>query len=83
RALFRAREELTAVRMLTFCPNPRTSRSVRPRARAGCTTLEALQADKAHQKLVRESGVADDYLYDPLCGLQALIDADWAAEGFC
>ncbi|KAJ7922276.1 hypothetical protein B0H13DRAFT_1983271 [Mycena leptocephala] len=29
------------------------------------------------------SGIADDYMFDPLCGLQALIDTDWAAEGYC
>ncbi|KAJ7818975.1 hypothetical protein B0H14DRAFT_2837805 [Mycena olivaceomarginata] len=29
------------------------------------------------------SSIAEDYLYDPLCGLHALIEADWAAEGYC
>ncbi|KAJ7469915.1 hypothetical protein B0H11DRAFT_1731194 [Mycena galericulata] len=50
---------------------------------AACTTLDPLRSGEAQQKLVRESGIADDFLYDPLCGLQALIDSDWSAEGFC
>ncbi|KAJ7450374.1 hypothetical protein FB451DRAFT_1052283, partial [Mycena latifolia] len=88
RALVRAREELTSVWMLTmspYCPDLALCASTAPAGAvpARCTTLDALQAGKAHHKLVRESGVADDYLYDPLCGLQVLIDADWAAEGFC
>ncbi|KAJ7461900.1 hypothetical protein FB451DRAFT_1404404 [Mycena latifolia] len=33
-------------------------------ALARCTTLDALQAGEAQYKLARESGVADDYLYN-------------------
>ncbi|KAJ7437007.1 hypothetical protein FB451DRAFT_1417054 [Mycena latifolia] len=54
--------------------------ALRPRARAKRHC--GLQS-KAHHKLAREWGVADDYLYDSLCGIQAFIDAGWAAEGFC
>ncbi|KAJ7181543.1 hypothetical protein C8R43DRAFT_869463 [Mycena crocata] len=103
RMLIRAREELTAVWLMTtsespFSPTFSTCASqpaaapptpvpapvpAAAVAAAQCTTLNPLLAGKAHHKLIRESGIADDYLYDPLCGLQMLIDADWAAEGYC
>ncbi|KAJ7034191.1 hypothetical protein C8F04DRAFT_956750 [Mycena alexandri] len=54
-----------------------------PPAPMKCTTTDPLLSGKTHHKVVRESGIADDYLYDPLCGLQALIDADWDGEGYC
>lgn len=96
RALIKAREELTSVWMMTMSPYS-LDLAVCPGMVGGgggvepapvpvpvrCTTLDPLLAGKAHHKLVRESNIADDYLYDPLCGLQALIDADWAAEGYC
>ncbi|KAJ7633985.1 hypothetical protein B0H17DRAFT_961594, partial [Mycena rosella] len=85
RALVRAREELTAVWMLTmspYVPDLAPCAALAPLEPA-CTTVDALQSGKAHHKLVRESGVADGYLYDPLCGIQALIEADLAAEGYC
>ncbi|KAJ7461910.1 hypothetical protein FB451DRAFT_1404411 [Mycena latifolia] len=49
-----------------------------PYFRALVRTRENLMAvpyspDLALCGLARESGVADDYLYDPLCGLQALV----------
>ncbi|KAF7337222.1 hypothetical protein MSAN_02274600 [Mycena sanguinolenta] len=52
-------------------------------AQTRCTATNPLQSAKAYQKLVQKSGVADDYLYDPLCGLQVLIEADWTGEGYC
>ncbi|KAJ7641805.1 hypothetical protein FB45DRAFT_901053 [Roridomyces roridus] len=48
-----------------------------------CTTLDQLLSGKAHHKLMRESGIADEYIYDPICGLEALVEADWAGEGYC
>ncbi|KAJ7167845.1 hypothetical protein C8R46DRAFT_898427, partial [Mycena filopes] len=72
-ALLHAREQLTAVW------NQITS----PYSPALCTTTDPLKVGKLHHKLVRESGIADDFLYDPLCGLQALIEADWEGEGYC
>ncbi|KAF7337223.1 hypothetical protein MSAN_02274700 [Mycena sanguinolenta] len=51
--------------------------------RPRCTTTDPFKSAQAYQKLVQEPGIADDYLYDPLCGLQVLIDADWAGEGYC
>ncbi|KAJ7437010.1 hypothetical protein FB451DRAFT_1006295, partial [Mycena latifolia] len=89
RALVRAREELTDVWILTVSPwSPDLAHCASAdkgelAAWARCTTLDAPQAGKAHYKLARESGVTDDYLPDPLCGLQVLIDTDWAAGGFC
>ncbi|KAJ7889501.1 hypothetical protein B0H14DRAFT_3429514 [Mycena olivaceomarginata] len=41
-----------------------------------CTAAHPLRSIKAHQKLIHESGIADDYIWDPLCGLQVLIEAD-------
>jgi hypothetical protein len=97
RALVKAREELTSLWMMTTSPYTpdlavcasaaAAAAEAEPLAPAPipvpCTTLDPLQSSRAHYKLVRESSVADDFLYDPLCGLQALIDADWAAEGYC
>jgi hypothetical protein len=96
RALVKAREQLTAVWMQTMSPySPdfmmcasaaAPAEPVDPAAPAvpiRCTTGDPLLSGKAHHKLVHGSGIADDYMFDPLCGLQALIDTDWAAEGYC
>ncbi|KAJ6555344.1 hypothetical protein DFH09DRAFT_1365723 [Mycena vulgaris] len=94
RALVKAREELTSSWLMTMSPySPELIHcasiaaadpfAAAPPPAVPCTTLDPLQSNKAHHKLVRESGIAEDYLYDPLCGLQALIDADWAAEEYC
>ncbi|KAJ7792348.1 hypothetical protein B0H14DRAFT_2931511 [Mycena olivaceomarginata] len=84
RALVKAREHLTAAWMQTMNPYSLDlmvcARSA-PRPRA--TTTDPLLSGKAHHKLVHASSIAEDYLYDPLCGLHALIEADWAAEGYC
>ena len=37
----------------------------------------------AHMRLVHESGLMDNFTFDAVCGLQALMDAPWAEEGFC
>jgi hypothetical protein len=37
----------------------------------------------AHMRLVHESGLMEEYAFDPMCGLQALIDAPWVEAGFC
>ncbi|KAF7352185.1 hypothetical protein MVEN_01181700 [Mycena venus] len=99
RALVTAREHLTGAWMQTMSPYSQdlmtcastyapvavngAAPAPAPAPAAPCTTTEPLLSAKAHQKLVHQSGIADDYLYDPLCGLQALVEADWAAEGFC
>ncbi|KAJ7437042.1 hypothetical protein FB451DRAFT_1452256 [Mycena latifolia] len=63
RALVRAREELTAVWILTVSPySPDLALCVRGRGRT--RGIGALQAGKAHYKLARESGITDNYLYD-------------------
>lgn len=49
----------------------------------GCTTREGARADSAHVKLVSSSGIFRDFVWDPVCGLQALAEQDWAGEGFC
>ncbi|KAJ6598515.1 hypothetical protein B0H10DRAFT_734300 [Mycena sp. CBHHK59/15] len=93
KALIKAREELTSLWMMTmspYSPDLATCAStaapadpVAPKPPIQCTTANPLLSGKAHHKLVKESGIADDYLYDPLCGLKALIDVDWGAEGYC
>ncbi|KAJ7436934.1 hypothetical protein FB451DRAFT_1453388 [Mycena latifolia] len=89
RALLRSREDLMAIWILIVSPySPDLTLCASAgegglAALARCTTLDALQAGKVHYKLACESGVAGDYLHDPLCGLQAVLDADWTAEGFC
>jgi hypothetical protein len=38
----------------------------------------------AWERLVHDSGLYDEYQFDPLCGLQALIDIKWdEVEGWC
>lgn len=48
-----------------------------------CTTHDRVCADSAHVKLVNNSGIFGDFIWDPVSGLQALIEQDWAGEGFC
>lgn len=52
-------------------------------AAAGCTSTNRTLSMQAHAKLVIDSGIYEEYHADPICGFQALIDAPWAAEGFC
>ncbi|KAF9459069.1 hypothetical protein BDZ94DRAFT_1172374 [Collybia nuda] len=47
-----------------------------------CTTRKEPRATSVHVRLVA-SGVFRDFLWDPVCGLQALVNLDWAGEGFC
>ncbi|KAJ7818971.1 hypothetical protein B0H14DRAFT_2837789 [Mycena olivaceomarginata] len=82
RALVKAREHLTAAWMQTMNPYSldllvcaRSASAAGDAEAPRCTTADPLLSGKAHHKL--------EYLYDPLCGLHALIEADWAAEGYC
>ncbi|KAF7337225.1 hypothetical protein MSAN_02274900 [Mycena sanguinolenta] len=82
RALVKAREHLTTAwwqTMMPYSPDFILCRAAQTR----CTTMDPLQSAQAYKKLVQEPGVVDDYLHDPLCGLQVLIEADWAGEGYC
>jgi hypothetical protein len=36
-----------------------------------------------HDKLTLGSGLFKGFMYDPICGLRALIETDWEAQGFC
>ncbi|KAH7883988.1 hypothetical protein F5I97DRAFT_1626888 [Phlebopus sp. FC_14] len=38
---------------------------------------------EAWDRLVHESGVYDDYIFDPICGLQELVEIEWEKEGWC
>lgn len=56
-----------------------SSTSVRLR---GCPSLSWKQ--DAWERRVHDSGLYDEYQFDPLCGLQALIDIKWdEEEGWC
>jgi len=49
---------------------------------APCTTTTP-GLPLAHMRLVHESGLMEEYAFDPVCGFQALMDAPWAGAGFC
>ncbi|KAF9234954.1 hypothetical protein BU15DRAFT_51974 [Melanogaster broomeanus] len=46
-----------------------------------CTSMNAKR--EAWDRLVHESGIYQDYLFDPIAGLQRLLEIDWEAEGWC
>lgn len=48
-----------------------------------CTFTNLDNAHHAHRKLVHDSEIFEKYIWDPVCGIHALIDAPWAEEGFC
>ena len=92
-ALTRARENLTSLWIMTtksvaeafmHCPNAGpvgADANVDADAQPCTTTTPGLRL--AHMRLVHESGLMEDYTFDAVCGLQALMDAPWAEEGFC
>ncbi|KAJ7369134.1 hypothetical protein DFH08DRAFT_1071651 [Mycena albidolilacea] len=84
RALVKAREHLTAAWMQTMNPYSLDLMvCARSASAAGDAEAPPPRYDHRPAALVHASGIAEDYLYDPLCGLHALIEADWAAEGYC
>lgn len=46
-----------------------------------CTTLSPSLAIQVHTKLVHTSGIFEEFHADPLCGLEALMDAPWGEGG--
>ncbi|KAH7921242.1 hypothetical protein BV22DRAFT_1096794 [Leucogyrophana mollusca] len=83
--LFAARENLTLAWVsATACVDPSF---VCPEHEAGssgpgdCPTTAAKCATWNEQ--VHAAGLFDRYMYDPICGLEALMDIDWEAEGWC
>jgi hypothetical protein len=48
-----------------------------------CTSTNPDHTHHAHRKLVHDSGIFESYIWDPICGMQALIEAPWGGEGFC
>ncbi|KAG6878859.1 hypothetical protein C0992_007064 [Termitomyces sp. T32_za158] len=48
-----------------------------------CISAHADRLKQVHAKLVHESGMLGQYLFDPICGLQVLADAPWSEEGMC
>jgi len=97
RALLKAREKLTSFWLLTAaspsnsfnCPlavpapvDP--AHPAPPPANLGpCPTAKPSLSIEKHAKLVHASGLFEEYLFDPVCGMQALMDAPWAEEGYC
>ncbi|KAG2345359.1 hypothetical protein BDR05DRAFT_880871 [Suillus weaverae] len=56
------------------------SSSTSPRL-SGCPSLFFQRV--SWETRVHDSGLYDEYQFDPLCGLQALIDIKWEEEGWC
>lgn len=42
-----------------------------------------LEFDNIWIQKVKRSGIYEDYMYDPICGLERLCNIDWEEEGFC
>lgn len=71
------------------CPNEAKTRSIdsgdasssSTSTDSPCQSLSSKRAD--WERLVHDSGLYDEYQFDPLCGLQALIDTKWDEEGWC
>ncbi|KAK6991763.1 hypothetical protein R3P38DRAFT_2659822 [Favolaschia claudopus] len=90
RTLVKAREQLAAVWTQTTSPfsSPdfmvcASSQLPIPAAPVPCVVTDGFAFNKAYHKLVYEPHMMEEYLYDPVCGLKALMDADWEGEGFC
>lgn len=66
---------LTAIPSSSQCSRKNDS------TKASCPSLSSGKA--GWYKIVHESGLAQDFAYDPIHGLIALIRADWKAERFC
>jgi hypothetical protein len=90
-ALTRAREQLTSMWILTAgsvaknfmqCPGANLAPQNDTPAQQPCTTTTP-GLPLAHMRLVHESGLMEEYAFDAVCGLQALMDAPWAEAGFC
>lgn len=88
--LIHAREKLieswtetlaSATRDFSQCPNTvPNAGTIAPTA--GCTADLATKVI-GWSKLVYESGMLQEYMYNVLGGLQALVDHDWKRDGFC
>lgn len=92
RRLIRTREQLSerwlntlTTALDTFpCPNAQKDGTVPdPTARVIDCPSNETKATK-WTKLVYQSGMLQEYMYDPLCGLKVLVDHDWKGQdGFC
>lgn len=76
-----AREELATIWLDTIAtPFPDIDKRL---ARThGCAGRRVARIETARAKLMNESGVYRKFMWDPICGLDALSDLDWAEEGF-
>ncbi|KAG2132353.1 hypothetical protein DEU56DRAFT_812244, partial [Suillus clintonianus] len=72
-----------AVRIVTFpCidPPPSLAKSKKlPREKCPAQTIQQATWDER----VHDSGLYTKFLFDPVCGAQALIDIPWEEEGWC
>ncbi|KAF8067815.1 hypothetical protein FPV67DRAFT_1493711 [Lyophyllum atratum] len=48
-----------------------------------CTATSRVDSKLAHDNLIKTTGILKAFRWDPLCGLQAMIEAPWDTEGFC
>ncbi|KAI0703484.1 hypothetical protein BC835DRAFT_1319183 [Cytidiella melzeri] len=84
--LIRAREELVARWILTagsppeiLCPLA----PVEPPSKESAKCMQARANLFAHWNEVVKKGLFEEYLYDPLVGLQRLVEHDWTELGYC
>ncbi|KAF9461804.1 hypothetical protein BDZ94DRAFT_1263029 [Collybia nuda] len=50
---------------------------------AHCTFASPENTHRIYRKLVHDSGIFASYIWDTICGVQALLDAPWTDEGCC
>ncbi|KAG6811678.1 hypothetical protein H0H92_006333 [Tricholoma furcatifolium] len=48
-----------------------------------CISGDIDRLNRTYQKLVEASGMRRRFHFDPVCGIQALVDAGWEKEGMC
>ncbi|KIY46696.1 hypothetical protein FISHEDRAFT_24062, partial [Fistulina hepatica ATCC 64428] len=77
------RENAVAASNMFVCPQAAGDEGGGTEAAVSCVTRDPAKYAEVHTRLVHQSGVYEEYNSDVLCGLQALVDASWKAEGFC
>lgn len=81
-ALLRAREHLASAWIkAAACPAPQFTQCLSDAPH--CAARDPNSVNSAHIELVHASGIFEVNLYDPICGLQALVEAPRLIERFC
>ncbi|KAF9459088.1 hypothetical protein BDZ94DRAFT_1172381 [Collybia nuda] len=81
-ALLRAREQLASAWIkAAACPTPQFAKCLSDTPH--CAACDLNSVNSAHIELVHASGIFEVHLYDPICGLQALVDEPKLNEKFC